>query len=360
MAHLVSFGLDSILNQTILQKYPSSIEVIAVDDCSTDTSLEVLRRYEKAHPQLFHVIHSPCNRKQGGARNLGLAAARGEWIGFMDADDWIAPDFCEKMLAKADATGADMVGCWAARADEHSFEITQIRKFDEECHSGIMGDTQYKHLVVYSYGVVWNKIYKAKNILCDNYGKVKYDIFPENIFYEDEPFTIKCLFKSKNYQIVQEYLYYYYKNIESTTQSKFTIKSLDDLFVSGKTLLDEAKEYGYYEKFKDEIEMRYIAISYISPLQRTLFNSNFNHKKSKLLKIREHILASLPDFQKNPYYNTYLSREQRIYVRLHLISIPLLLLCCRPVQMACRLRRLCIWLVRDPALAFAKIRACFR
>ena len=148
LAHLVSFGLDSLLNQTILHKDPTCLECIAVDDCSTDNSLEILRRYEKAHPQLFRVVHSPRNLKSGGTRNLGLAIARGEWIGFMDGDDWLAPDFCEKMLAKADATGADMVGCWAAVSDNHSFDVIQVLQMNSPEYTGKMGEQQYKHLIL--------------------------------------------------------------------------------------------------------------------------------------------------------------------------------------------------------------------
>ena len=85
--------MDSLVGQTI-----SDYEIIAVDDCSTDDSLQILRSYEREYPQKVVVIASKENRKQGGAKNLGLAAAKGDWIGFIDADDWITPDFYEKLL----------------------------------------------------------------------------------------------------------------------------------------------------------------------------------------------------------------------------------------------------------------------
>ena len=67
--------LDSLVNQTI-----PDYEIIAVDDCSTDNSLEILRAYEEKYQGKFKVIASPVNKKQGGAKNLGLEAAAGEWI----------------------------------------------------------------------------------------------------------------------------------------------------------------------------------------------------------------------------------------------------------------------------------------
>ena len=68
----LEFCLDSLVNQTI-----SEYEIIDVDDCSTDDSLEILRTYEARYPNLIKLIASQVNRKQGGAKNLGLTAATG-------------------------------------------------------------------------------------------------------------------------------------------------------------------------------------------------------------------------------------------------------------------------------------------
>ena len=78
----LNFCMDSLLNQTIVD-----YEIIAVDDASTDGSLEILRAYEAAHPDRVRVITYPVNRRQGGAKNEGLRAASGEWVGFIDSDD---------------------------------------------------------------------------------------------------------------------------------------------------------------------------------------------------------------------------------------------------------------------------------
>ena len=86
--------MDSLLQQN-LEDY----EIIAVDDCSTDKSLSILKTYEEKNPDKVKVIHSQVNRHQGGAKNLGIRAAAGDWIGFIDADDWIAPictDSCSR------------------------------------------------------------------------------------------------------------------------------------------------------------------------------------------------------------------------------------------------------------------------
>lgn len=83
----LEYCLDSLIGQTL-----SDLEIVAVDDCSTDQSWEILTRYERENPGRLRAVHSEVNRKQGGAKNIGLSLAQGEWIGFMDSDDWAAPD----------------------------------------------------------------------------------------------------------------------------------------------------------------------------------------------------------------------------------------------------------------------------
>ncbi|MDR0542585.1 MAG: glycosyltransferase, partial [Dysgonamonadaceae bacterium] len=77
VAKLLPRCIDSLLGQTL-----QDIEIILIDDASTDNSLEICRKYEAKYPARIRVIASPENRRQGGARNLGIEAATGEYIGF--------------------------------------------------------------------------------------------------------------------------------------------------------------------------------------------------------------------------------------------------------------------------------------
>ena len=88
----LNYCLDSLAAQTI-----SDYEVITVDDASTDESFSILQEYEKKYPGKFKAVHSEVNKRQGGAKNIGLSLAKGEWIGFIDSDDWIAPDYLETL-----------------------------------------------------------------------------------------------------------------------------------------------------------------------------------------------------------------------------------------------------------------------
>lgn len=84
------------------------LEVLVVDDCSTDDSLKIAKEYEASYSDKIRVFQTPYNKKQGGARNLGLESAKGEWIAFVDSDDWVAPEMYETMIQKADPTEGRM------------------------------------------------------------------------------------------------------------------------------------------------------------------------------------------------------------------------------------------------------------
>ena len=120
----LNYCLDSLVGQTIRGLY--DYEILCVDDASTDDSLEILLDYQKRYPELVCVIPNPVNLRQGGAKNAGLRVAQGEWIGFIDSDDWVSPDYYEKLLKKAEATGADLVGCDYSLVDHHTFEVGKV------------------------------------------------------------------------------------------------------------------------------------------------------------------------------------------------------------------------------------------
>lgn len=87
--------LDSLISQTL-----HNIEIICVNDCSTDKSLDILRDYEAKDNRIV-VIDLPRNIKQGGARNVGIKKARAPFLGFVDSDDWVSLDMYENLYTLA-------------------------------------------------------------------------------------------------------------------------------------------------------------------------------------------------------------------------------------------------------------------
>lgn len=98
--------LPQCLDSLIAQTRPAD-EIIVVDDGSTDAGPEILRRYAERHASITLIRQE--NQGLSGARNTGLVRASGDWLAFVDSDDFLAPDCCEKLLALARASDADIV-----------------------------------------------------------------------------------------------------------------------------------------------------------------------------------------------------------------------------------------------------------
>ena len=302
----LEYCLESLVNQTI-----EDYEIIAVDDCSTDNSLEILRSYEKKYPEKFKVIASPVNKKQGGAKNLGLEIAKGEWIGFIDSDDWITPDYYEKLLKKAEETGADMVGCDYHLTGEHSMEIGQIVPNNRPEQAGILTKEKYQSLILDG-GSLVVKIYK-RGIILDYPNR-----FPEGIFYEDNAISNSWMLRAKHFEYIQEPMYYYYQHNASTVHT-ITEKRCEDRMQAARIMIEEARQFGFLEEYKEEIESSFTTLFYVN----TLFSYMMGVKKQKFTFIKamgEEMKKTFPDFRKNKYYLSRVHAEERKLIDMHMKS----------------------------------------
>ncbi|MDD3369010.1 MAG: glycosyltransferase [Lachnospiraceae bacterium] len=302
----LEYCLESLVHQTI-----TDYEIIAVDDCSTDNSMEILKRYAQNYPNRFIAIHSMENRKQGGAKNLGLTRAQGEWIGFIDSDDWITPDYYEKLLAKAEETGADMVGCDYHLTDEHSMKVGRVVHNNKPEQTGILDHDKYASLILDS-GSLVVKIYK-RHIILDYPNR-----FPEGIFYEDNAIANSWMLRATNFAYIPEPLYYYYQHAGSTVHT-ITRKRCEDRMEAGRGMIREAKEFGFLEEYKKEIEFSFSVLFYVN----TLFSYMSGSAHTEMVfveKLGKEMRDNFPDFQANPYYQNRIHPEEKKLVAMQMKS----------------------------------------
>ncbi|MCM1128077.1 MAG: glycosyltransferase [Lachnospiraceae bacterium] len=298
--------LNSLMGQTI-----SDYEIIAVDDCSTDNSLEILREYEEKYPDRFRVIASPVNQKQGGAKNLGLETAKGDWIGFIDSDDWVTPDFYEKLLGRARETGADMVGCDYHLTSEHSMKIGQIVHNNKREQTGVLTKDKYRSLILDS-GSLVVKIYR-RHIILDYPNR-----FPENIFYEDNAIGNSWMLRAKHFEYLEEPLYYYYQHDTSTVHT-ITKKRCEDRMEAARVMVREAEEFGFLKEYYPEIESSFTTLFYVN----TLFSYMAGVPKKEygfVKSLGEEMRQTFPDFMSNQYYQERVHEEERKLIRMHMKS----------------------------------------
>ena len=222
--------LESIINQTY-----QNLEIICVDDGSTDSSPKILEEYAKKDTRIKVVT-----RQNGGlsaARNTGLKNAAGEFISFVDSDDWIDSETYEKAIVHF-SEDVDSVCWYAAVVCDEGVE----GNFDGEKNwhrvkfSGkttLDGDSFFKHTFT-----VWNKLYRRSII-------EKYGInFPEGIIHEDFSFYTKYMALAPKTYFLNEYLYFYRKRKNSIMHS-VSGKKTNHLF---DTLKNFELVYDFFEK----------------------------------------------------------------------------------------------------------------
>lgn len=303
---ILEYCINSLVNQTL-----ESMEIIAVDDKSTDDSLKILREFEKKYPGRVKVIASPENRRQGGARNLGLKEAQGRYIGFMDADDWGAEYMFERMVELAKRTGADAVGTDMCRVYEHTMIPTEREECNNLSQTGILDHDRRKEYLL-NPGPVVTKIY-AREVFFD-----KGFAFPEQMSFEDNAVFMELGMRIKHFEHVPEPNMFYFQRGDSTTHS-LDIKKCKDRMEAMRIMLKDAKENGALEEFRDVVEYHFSILFY----RNTLFaymQSNLKKDMSFVRALGKEMVATFPDFRENAYYNKEVNNYEQKLINLHLKS----------------------------------------
>lgn len=208
--------IDSILNQTF-----TDFELILVDDGSPDRCPEICDETAKRDARV-RVIHQ-ANAGLSAARNAGIEIAHGEWLGFVDSDDYIAPQFYEKLYQTAQRTDADCVMCSVQNVDESGKSIdSALMRVADEVKTGQEVLQKIGRDDVTPYLTAWNKLYRRKlfNTLRYPAGRQNEDVF---VFAE-----LFC--QVQRAACVAEPLYFYRKRIDSIMNSAVTLRNLDEMW----------------------------------------------------------------------------------------------------------------------------------
>lgn len=192
--------LDSLIKQTLT----TGLEIIVIDDGSTDQTAIICDQYQRQTPQLIRVIHQD-NQGQGPARNVGIGLARGRYLGFVDADDWVEPTMYATMLATALRSRAQIVVCDVCKLYVSEQRSTCLPSLSEATdHVDI--DQYIKMGLNNAYS--GNKLYQRE---CWQHYQYR------AMVYEDLDILLDMLGDCQRVAYVQEPFYNYYKHAGSTT-----------------------------------------------------------------------------------------------------------------------------------------------
>jgi glycosyltransferase involved in cell wall biosynthesis len=276
----VEKSIMSLVNQSLKE-----IEIIAVDDGSKDNTSKILDELASKY-NAVKVIHKK-NEGVSIARNTALKEAQGEYIGFLDSDDWANENMFEKLYEKAKEEDFDVVVCDtnAIYPDKVVHISCNIREDNVDA----------KELMLNAYAVIWNKIYK-KDV-------IEGIIFKEHMtFCEDVQFLYMVYSKINSIGVILEPLHNYLQRPGSLTYTYNEklyqlINSLDDI-------ISYYKKEKKFTTYKSELEysyVRYLYATFIKRLAKTKNKKEFNRGVKYVI---QKVMNEFPDFKKNKYIKT--------------------------------------------------------
>lgn len=299
--------VDSLVKQTLGL---NCMEIILVDDCSTDCTWDHLTSLEHQYPESIIVVHCDENGRQGRARNIGLQYATAPYIGYVDADDWIEPDMYEKLYQKCSENNCDIAMCQSWR---------EYGKIPEK-PSGKTGkddrilqiDTLEKRklfLACSSIGFeVWNKLYKTELL------KQNAIYFPEKLAYEDHFFCMLLYFYAERVYILEERLYHYVVNEQSTVMVNGAHHHFDILTVD-MMLWEECSKRGFVKQFRLELEYQFLSLCYLGSVKMLLLRLS-GIPYDFFRKLKKETLLRVPDYHANPYVRELVTDSNKILLEL--------------------------------------------
>lgn len=291
---LIARCLESLERQTIgFEK----LELILVDDCSVDNTLEILKSWEAKYPENTIVVECSENGRQGRARNIGIQYATTDWLGFVDSDDWVEPDYFECLYFYAADQKYELVCCGNIRDKSKKLTFISSEMKNRGVPKEIIIDSEEKRRleirrpsIEYS---AWGKLI-SKDFLVSNSL-----FFAENLTYEDAGWGSLLILCFERALILPDELYHYYVNDTSTVLAKNSNHHLDCITIQT-IVWNEYERRGFLEKYREELEIEHIYSAYLAGLKFAIYRYEVPDYNVYLL-LRTLIIERIPDYSANKY-----------------------------------------------------------
>lgn len=290
--------IDSLINQTLKE-----IEIILVDDGSTDSSGSICDEYEIKDNRI-RVIHKN-NRGLSHSRNIGIDIAKGKYILFVDSDDFIHPQMIEILYNTIIDNDADITICDFDRVYENTnVEFEKYENIqDINIYNNIEALNELYSKNVVKFVIAWNKLYKRE--LFENLR------YKEGKIHEDEFIIHELLYRSNKVIHIHLSLYFYLQRQDSIMNSKFSVRRLDGL--------DAYRERITFFKYRNEKELFEKAIFRYSKeffIYYYKLKYEVNNSKKYLKKIKKDYTLLFRYIMMSPYY----TKKEKVIISMFCIS----------------------------------------
>lgn len=285
---------DSIKNQTYGFE---NIEIIFVDDLSTDKTWSMLETLKEKYPENIITVKLDKKGHSGGARNVGIDMCSGKYTTFVDADDWVHPEMFTLLHEQMLKDDYDIVQSMAFMFSEEEPEIKEIGSYKVDSYDFSDIETRKKVIVGLTNDLnltVWSKLYRTK-FLKDNHIR-----FIENCYFEDNHYTLICTLLANKFCKIHIPLYGYYTNLNGTIVKRLSPDRIRDLKFVIEKALEDIKERKLDQtvagQCKDELDNFVFYKLYVETTTNLEIGYNAEREYYK-----KGILDILPNILDNPY-----------------------------------------------------------
>lgn len=275
--------LDSLMNQTL-----EDIEAVVVNDGSTDKSADILEAYKQKYPDKMVVIHKE-NGGQASARNLALKVCRGEYIGFLDADDYVQLHMFERMYQTAKEQDLDYVACGYKDITYRDGKEVVLQE-----HVASKPASRTKELFFGALASPFLHLYRREIMERSEV------TFPEGYIYEDTAFYLNLIPYLKKIATIEEALAVRLRHSNST-MSTFRKERVRHIFPVLKSSMEYYRERGFAKEYEKELEYFCVRVLLCSSLQRISKVGKFKDACDLVKETLEFVNAEFPEYRKNPY-----------------------------------------------------------
>ena len=303
--------LDSIMAQSF-----SDFEVIVVDDHGTDNSIDFIHKYvaEKNAAHKFRFLQTEVNSGPGMARNVGIKAAQGEYVAFVDSDDAIGIDFCKELYEAAVLFKADLAYCNALKISDTG----QTELCNPSLDSGNFTDEKKKYFLTHFVSMFWTFVYK-RQLLMDHSIE-----FPSERSAEDTCFQTCAILAASTIAFVNKPMYRYFVRGGSLSQKCDNLRYIDKMNSLAK-LSVFAKQQGYYDRYKAEIDYLLIKKAYLVSVLIYIRQSE-RPNPAILNEIYDKFVAIVPDYAECTIYRKHYSLRLIMFALRQMPSVAIRLL----------------------------------
>lgn len=273
--------LDSLVNQTL-----EEIEILLINDGSTDSSQDIVDEYVARYPKIIKSFIKE-NGGQGSARNLGISIASGEYLGFVDSDDFIELSMYKNMYDLAKREDADVITC--------DYSYISIAKGKKNIH--LFKASSPKELFFNPWAAPWNKIYRT-SLIKDNQIR-----FPEKLVYEDTAFYLNMIPYIKKINHLDDCFVNQVQRESSSMNGQNEKKVMQIISVMNYSL-EFYEQRNFYQKYKEELEYFYVKILFSSSILRICQIRNRKQRSRCLNAMIEEVNRKFPEYKKNKYIHS--------------------------------------------------------